>query len=116
MTNIKSATGAVLPLGSILTKGKIALFVCAFLLSLTQLSGKEKQFNYLKNGVSFSIPENWKTISDESLPDKGYYYSAESSDKNTTGLFSLVTINRMENPIKSLIVQQKNMKSEVLYR
>jgi hypothetical protein len=116
MTDKKSATGAILPFRFILTKGKIALFVCVFIVSLTQLSGKEKLFNYLKNGVSFSIPENWKTISDESLPDKGYYYSAESTDKNSTGLFNLVTINKLENPVKALFVQQKNMKDELIYQ
>jgi hypothetical protein len=116
MTFKKTAKSAFLPLGYILTKGKIALFVCAFLLSFNPSYGKEKLFNYLKNGVSFSIPENWKTISDEALPDKGYYYSAESSVKNTTGLFNLVTINKVENPVKALFVQQKNMKDEVIYQ
>jgi hypothetical protein len=116
MTDKKSTKSAFLPFGCILTNGKIALFVCVFLLSLTQLSAKEKLFNYLKNGVSFSIPEDWKTISDESLPDKGYYYSAESTKKNTSGLFNLVTINKVENPVKALFVQQKNMKDEVIYK
>lgn len=116
MTDKKSATGAILPFGSVLKKGKIALFVFLLFLSLTQLSAKEKLFNYLKNGISFSIPENWKTISDESLPDRGYYYSAESTGKNTSGLFNLVTINKVENPVKALFVQQKNMKDEVIYK
>jgi hypothetical protein len=78
--------------------------------------GKEKTFNYFKNGVSFSIPDDWKTISDESLPDKGYYYSAESTSPNSTGLFNLVTINVEENPVNTLLVQQRNMKSEAIYQ
>lgn len=116
MTDKKSAKSAFLPFGSVLKKGKNALLVCFLLVSLNQLSAKEKLFNYLKNGVSFSIPENWKTISDEALPDKGYYYSAESTGKNSSGLFNVVTINKFENPVKALLVQQKNMKDELIYR
>ncbi len=116
MTDKKSARSAVLPFGFISTIGKVALFVCFILITLNHLSAKDKLFNYLKNGVSFSIPEDWKTISDEPLPDKGYYYSAESSRKNTSGLFNLVTINKVENPVKALFVQQKNMKDEVIYQ
>jgi len=86
------------------------------LISMGYSYGKDKTFNYLKNGVSFSIPADWKTISDESLPDKGYYYSAESTTKNSTGLFNLVTINKEENPEKALLVQQKNMKEGAIYQ
>ena len=116
MTEKPSGSGAILPFVSILTKGKIALLVLTLLLSVLGLFAKEKQFNYLKNGVSFSIPGDWKTISDETLPNKGYYYSAESTKKNTTGLFNLVTINNMENPVKSILVQEKNMKEEAIYQ
>ncbi|MEI6274852.1 MAG: hypothetical protein WCP08_02630 [Prolixibacteraceae bacterium] len=97
-------------------KGIALVFLVAFLLSITSLYAKDKEMNYLKNGVSFSLPGDWKTISDESLPDKGFYYSAERSGKNATGLFSLVTIHNEENPVKSLLIQQKNMKDEALYK
>jgi hypothetical protein len=95
---------------------KIALVSLTYLLTLTLSYGKDKEFNYLKNGVSFTLPGNWKTISDESLPNKGYYYSAESTGKNTTGLYNLVTIYTQENPVKTLLVQQKNMKEEEIYK
>ena len=80
MTEKLSGSGAILPFDSILTKGKLH-FVFILLLTIPGLYAKEKQFNYLKNGVSFSIPIDWKTISDETLPNKGYYYSAESTKK-----------------------------------
>jgi len=99
-----------------LDQSKIALVLFFFLIFSYQTYGKEKTFNYLKNGVSFSIPIDWKTISDESLPDKGYYYSAESSSTGSTGLFNLVTINVEENPVNTLLVQQKNMKEEAIYK
>jgi hypothetical protein len=95
---------------------RIAFLFLVILLSFSNLEAKEKLFNYLKNGVSFSIPIDWKTISDEALPDKGYYYSAESTGKRTTGLFTLVTINKEENPVKSLLIQERNMKDEEIYK
>ncbi len=94
----------------------IALISLFLLLAFTDSNGKDKEFNYLKNGVSFSLPGNWRTIADESLPDKGFYYSAENTVKNATGLFTLVTINKMENPVKALLVQQRNMKEEAIYK
>ena len=95
---------------------RVTFVACLLLLSFITLEAKNKEFNYLKNGVSFSLPEDWKTISDESLPDKGHYYSAERNGKNATGLFTLVTIDNEENPVKSLLVQQKNMQEEPLYK
>ena len=106
-----TSTPSIVPL-----KGKVALVFYLFLLTFVNSYGKEKTYNYLKNGVSFSIPADWKTISDESLPDKGYYYSAESTAKNSTGLFNLVTISKEENPVKTLLVQQNNMKEEGIYQ
>jgi hypothetical protein len=94
----------------------IALVFFALILSFSNAYAKDKEFNYLKNGVSFTLPGDWRTISDESLPNKGYYYSAESTGKNATGLFTLVTINVEENPVKALLVQQKNMKDEAIYQ
>ena len=98
--------------------GSVKTLVVLMILSLPFSKGfaKDNTFNYLKNGVSFSIPGNWKTISDEALPDKGYYYSAESGAKNSTGLFSLVTINKEENPVKSLLFQQKAMMEGEIYK
>ncbi len=99
-----------------LTKFIIASCVFFALTSIALADGKDKEFNYLKNGVSFTLPGNWRTIADEPMPDKGFYFSAESTGKNTTGLFNLVTINTMENPVKTLLVQQRNMKEEELYK
>jgi len=87
-----------------------------FLLCITSGYGKDPDFNYLKNGVSFTLPGSWRAISDEQLPGKGYYFSSESGGKNSTGLFSLVTVNTMENPVKALLVQQTNMKEEAIYK
>ncbi len=94
----------------------IGCFLLFLLVFHANAKEKQKEFNYLKNGVSFSLPGTWKTISDESLPGKGYYYSAESTGKKASGLFTLVTINNMENPVKALLVQMQNMKESDLYK
>jgi hypothetical protein len=107
---------AILFLDSIGRRSGIALILFSLLLTFNSLYGKEKELNYLKNGVSFSLPGDWRTISDETLPAKGYYYAAERIGKKATGLFTLVTINNEENPVKSLLVQQKNMKEEAIYK
>ncbi len=111
-----SKKGAISLFDSLRNNGRIVLSFVFIFLTFNALHGKNREFNYLKNGVSFSLPGDWKTISDESLPAKGYYYSAERVGKNATGLFTLVTINDEENPVKSLLVQQKNMKEEELYK
>ncbi len=113
----KPKASTILPFSQLGQKSKIVLAFFILLLSIFNLHAKDRElFNYLKNGVSFSLPGDWKTIADESLPDKGHYYSAESTRKNSTGLFNLVTISTEENPVKTLLIQQKNMKDEVLYK
>jgi hypothetical protein len=116
MINTVIGTSAILPFNPKWNKVRIALVFFCLLLSVSSLYGKDKEWNYLKNGVSFSMPGDWKTISDEALPAKGYYYSAERTGKNATGLFTMVSINDEENPVKSLLVQQKNMKEEAIYK
>jgi len=117
MIGIDSKTNAIPVCIPFRNNWRIAFVFFVTLLFLCSSSfGKEKELNYLKNGVSFSLPGDWKTISDEGLPGKGFYYSAERTGKNATGLYTLVTINNEENPIKSLMVQEKNMQDESLYK
>ena len=115
MVQIPKTSAILLPDAFPLRRGVTLVFL-AFLFSFSNSYGKDRELNYLKNGVSFTLPGDWKTISDEALPDKGYYYSAESTGKKATGLFTLVTINNEENPVKALLVQQKNMKDEAIYK
>ena len=96
-------TSAILSFNPKWSEGRIALVFFCLLLSVSSVYGKNKEWNYLKNGVSFSLPGDWKTISDEALPAKGYYFSAERTGRNATGLFTLVSINDEENPVKSLL-------------
>lgn len=95
---------------------KNILFLVLFSSLSTTLCAKNTLFNYLKNGISFSLPDTWKIIADEPLAGKGYYFSAENAKKNGTGLYSLVMIKEEENPVKSILIQQKNMKEEAIYQ
>lgn len=108
-------TSAALRIACMTLRGAALVFFVSMFFT-TAVLGKDQEFNYLKNGVSFSLPGDWKTISDEALPDKGYYYSAERTGKEASGLFSLVTIRSEENPVKTLLVQQRNMKEEDIYQ
>ena len=101
---------------TIMVQKRSLIVLFAFILIFTSGYCKDPDFNYLKNGVSFTLPGSWRTLSDEGLPGKGYYFSSESSGKNSSGLFNLVTINSMENPVKALLVQQTNMKEEPIYK
>ena len=92
------------------------LFLFRFSLSPIYMQKTESCLIILKTEFLSLYQGIGNTIGDESLPDKGYYYSAESTRKNSTGLFNLVTINTEENPVKTLLIQQKNMKEEVLYK
>ncbi len=116
MIKTTGPTGAVSPVNNYFSAGKAVLTLFFICFTVLYANAKDNTFNYLKNGVSFSIPGDWKTISDEALPDKGYYYSAESGAKKSTGLFSLVTINKEENPVKSLLFQQKAMMEGEIYK
>lgn len=92
------------------------LFLCTGILPVARGKEKQKEFNYLRNGVSFSLPSSWRIIADETLPDKSTYFSAESTGKKTTGLFTLVSINDVQKPAKALLVNMQNMKESDLYK
>ncbi|MCE1199548.1 MAG: hypothetical protein LWW85_11315 [Marinilabiliales bacterium] len=92
------------------------LFACLILLGSLQSTAKDPDFNYLKNGVFFSLPADWRIISDEDLPEKGHYFAAENGKQKRTGFFSYVILNTLENPSRALLIQQQNMRSEELYQ
>jgi len=78
--------------------------------------GKDKDLTYLRDGISFSILDSWKTIANDSIGDKGYYFSAERSGKHSTGLITVTWINKIEDPLKMIEIHQQSMKSANIYR
>lgn len=77
---------------------------------------KTKETNYLRDGISFSLPENWKIIANDSIDHNAYYFSAERTGKGATGLITIVWINQIEKPNLTLDGHQKSMKSSNIYR
>lgn len=82
----------------------------------TTLFAKGKDFNYLRDGISFSIPEGWKVIANDSIGDNAYYFSAERTGNEATGLITAVWINKVEEPKTTIALHQKTMKAANMYR
>ena len=101
---------------------KFKPFVPIFLSGLISLSvcniayPKDKEAPYMRNGVSFSIAEDWKVISNDSIGDNAYYFSAERTGPKATGLITVTWFNKVENPGKTIALHQQSMKSANIYR
>ena len=93
-------------------------FLLILFLSFSNLVGKSnnKEINILRDGLSFSIPEHWQIIANDSLGHGAYYFSAEKTGKNSTGLISIAWINRIESVQKTIETHQKNMAEANVYR
>ncbi|MCX6227760.1 MAG: hypothetical protein NTV75_01015 [Bacteroidia bacterium] len=70
----------------------------------------------LRDGISLSIPEGWKVISNDSIGNNAYYFSAEREGKKATGLITITWINKIEDPEKTIRLIQKTMKDANIYR
>jgi hypothetical protein len=77
---------------------------------------KNKETPYLRDGVSFSIAEDWKVIANDSVGDNAYYFSAERTGTKATGLITVTWINKLEKPEKIMAIHQQSMKSANIYR
>lgn len=88
----------------------ISLVVCNIAFS------KDKEVPYLRNGISFSIAEDWKVIANDSIGDNAYYFSAERTGLKATGLITVTWVNKIEKPEKMVSLHQQSMKSANMYR
>ena len=77
---------------------------------------KDKNFAYLRDGISFSLSEGWKTIANDSIADKAYYFSAERTGTHSTGLITITWVNKIEDPAKMIAIHQQSMKSSNIFR
>lgn len=77
---------------------------------------KSKELPYMRNGISFSIAEDWKVIANDSIGDNAFYFSAERTGSNATGLISITWVNKVENSQKTIALYQQSMKSANIYR
>ena len=77
---------------------------------------KDKDFAYLRDGISFSLSDGWKTIANDSIGDKAYYFSAERTGTHSTGLITITWVNKIEDPAKMIEIHQQSMKSSNIFR
>ena len=75
-----------------------------------------KEIQYMKDGISFSLPQGWKIIANDSIGKNAYYFSAENSEPKATGLITVTWLNEIKNPLETLIMHQKTMKISNIYR
>jgi len=88
----------------------ITLMICNIAIA------ENKEVPYLRNGISFSIAERWKTIANDSIGDNAYYFSAERTGSKATGLITVIWVNKTEDPVKTMVLHQQTMKSANIYR
>lgn len=92
-------------------------FIVMILLTICHIAfSKSKEVPYLRNGISFSIAEGWKTIANDSIGENAYYFSAERSGAKATGLITITWINEIEDPEKTIALHQQSMKAANIYR
>ena len=86
-------------------------------LTITNIAlSKNKEFPYMRDGISFSIAEGWKVIANDSIGDNAYYFSAERTGPKATGLITVTWVNKVEEPQKTITLHQQTMKSAKIYR
>lgn len=90
--------------------------VVIYLINCNIAYSKNKEVPYMRNGISFSIAEDWKVISNDSIGNNAYYFSAERIAPKATGLISVTWFNKVENPGKTIALHQQSMKSANMYR
>lgn len=80
------------------------------------VQAQKRELNYMRNGVSFSLPAEWQIISNDSISKNAFYFSAERSEKKGSGLITVVWMNKVENPVEVIKLHQKTMKASNTYR
>jgi len=77
---------------------------------------KDKELPYMRDGVSFSIADGWKIIANDSIGNNAYYFSAERTGAKATGLITVTWVNKVENPLETIILHQRSMKTAEIYQ
>src|ERR1035437_1143160 len=77
---------------------------------------KEKELPYMRDGVSFSIADGWKIIANDSIGNNAYYFSAERTGTKATGLITVTWVNKIENPLETITLHQRSMKTAKIYQ
>jgi hypothetical protein len=95
---------------------KILVSIIILLIISNIASAKGKEISYMRDGISFSVPEDWKITANDSIGENAYYFSTERTGNKATGLITVTWINRIEKPEEIIAVHQRSMKSANIYR
>jgi hypothetical protein len=96
----------------------ITIFISGFISSsfCQNLMAKDKEYPFLRDGISLSIEDGWKITANDSIGENAFYISAERTGNKATGLISITWINKVEDPGKMVEMHQKSMKTANIYR
>ena len=99
------------------------LIICVFILLITLptsqcIFGKVKKENqhFSRDGVTFSIAADWKVIANDSIGNNAFYFSAERTGENATGIITITWINKTDDPVEIMKINQRTMKASNTYR
>ena len=94
------------------------LIICVFILLITlptsqYILGKVKKENqhFSRDGVTFSIAADWKVIANDSIGNNAFYFSAERTGENATGIITITWINKTDDPVEIMKINQRTMKA-----
>jgi hypothetical protein len=99
-------------------KVSFSIIFCATILfaSCLKVAAKDKELPFMRNGISFSIAEDWKITANDSIGENAYYFSAERSGSKATGLIIVTWANKIEDPQKTILTHQQSMRNANMYR
>jgi hypothetical protein len=95
---------------------KTGLIIFNLLLFTNIASAKDKEIPFIRDGVSFSIPGDWKFIANDSIGDNAYYFSAERTGKLATGLITVTWVNEVKKTEEIIFNHQQSMRSASIFR
>lgn len=99
-------------------KHLVSIFsVFALFLSTTfAATPADDDIQFLKDGVSFSLPADWTIISDEPVGDDGHYFSVEHNTEDATGVITVTWLNSRIEPDVVIDSHKKNMRAAQIYQ
>jgi hypothetical protein len=95
---------------------KTIFVVIMFLVISNICQSRDKELSYMRDGVSFSIADGWKIIANDSIGNNAYYFSAERTGTKATGLITITWVNKVENPLETITLHQRSMKTAKIYK
>lgn len=90
--------------------------VAMLLLLVVAACSKPDPKNFNHDGVSFSLPGDWKIAEEQAIQEIGYYVSAQKDGITQSGLFTLTWVKGELDLAQNLKVYQDEMYSNTVYQ